>query len=250
MMVSHRKKRRNLMKTTLVVLFLTIALGTTFATTTDQLQITVGSATATITDNGACAGTGCGSLSGDINLTNGTITVDGIISGWSITYTSGTSYSPSDVPVGLDTGTGTELIACAGITCAGSTLNILFSDINFSPANPSFLTQYSATISGTGTGHTSESAYFSNLNTQFAETTLIGTVGPFSATGSGSQTGGVGSSAPYSLTLAETFYAATANSIVFSVDGSVSSVVPEPMSLLLLGGCLLVVGRKLAARML
>src|SRR5580692_8917114 len=126
---------------------LTVGLGTTFATTTDALQITLGTLTATIDDNGTCTGTGCSGLSADLNPVAGTDTVSGHISNWTISITSGTSDSPSDVPVGLDL---TSLTATCSSTCASATLGISFSDINFSPANPEFLNQYSTTINGTG----------------------------------------------------------------------------------------------------
>src|ERR1017187_9525660 len=183
------------MKVLVLVSLFTIGLGTTFATTTDKLMLTVGGLTATITDNGGCVGAGCVLLFGDINPVAGTDSVSGSIGGWTISITSGTSKSPSDVPLGLDL---TSLTAnCDLGPCDVNSLDVQFSDINFSPANPSFLTQYSATITGSG-GSTSESAYFSNCGATctnanlFQETVLIGTVGPFTATNSGSATGGIG----------------------------------------------------------
>jgi len=124
-------------------------------------------------------------------------------------------------------------------------LDVKYSDINFSPANPSFITKYSATITGTGT--TSESAYFSNTNTLFAETTLIGTVGPFGDPGgSGFATGGLGSKAPFSLTLDQVFDA-SASGATYSVDGSVASV-PEPGAVILFGTVLVLCASKLRRR--
>ena len=156
------------------------------------------------------------------------------LGGWKISVTSGTSNSPSDVPFGLDLSSLTATCSVGG-ACAGGSLDVQYSDINFSPSNPAFLTQYSATLNGTGS--TSERAYFSNSNTQFAETTLIGLVGPFTATNHGSATGGVGSVAPYSLTLDQVF-TDSGSAVSFSVDGSVSSV-PEPGAVILLGTVLL-----------
>src|ERR1017187_7868528 len=99
---------------TLVSLFI-IGLGTTFATTTDALKLTVNGVTATITDNGGCVGAGCPGLLGDLNPLAGTDTVSGTLGGWTISITSGTSNSPSDVPVGLDI---TSLAAtCTGGAC-------------------------------------------------------------------------------------------------------------------------------------
>ena len=231
------------MKVLVLVSLFTIGLGTTFATTTDKLMLTVNGVIATISDNGTCSGPGCGSLSGDINNTAGTDTVTGSIGGWSISITSGTSFSPSDVPAGLDL---TSLTAnCNGGACDAHSLDVQFSDINFSPSNPSFITQYSATITGATGASTSESAYYSNTNVLFAETSLIGTVGPFTATGSGLKTGGVGSVAPYSLTLDQVFTAT--NNGLFSVDGSVSSV-PEPGAVMLFGTVLALCASRLRRR--
>jgi hypothetical protein len=207
-----------------------------FGTTSDALTITSAGLTATITDNGACVGTGCGSLTGDVlSGTDGTIFVTGSIGGWSITYSVGVSNSPSLEPFALDVGSLTA--SCTG-TCSGAgALSLAYSDINFNPAPSSFQTDYSTTMTGSGTGTTSESAYFSNTNTLFAQTTLIGTVGPFTGTNAGTATGGVGATAPYSLTLVQTFSATGTKS--FSNDGSLTGV-PEPASVSMLGGVLLV----------
>jgi hypothetical protein len=240
-----------LMKTTFLVSLLTIGLGTTFATSTDELQIKSGSFTATITDatsvgaiDSTCTGNGCfnnvsnpNGILGDSNPNAETTTAAGTINGWLITVTSGTSFSPADDPFGLDVSSLSATCVGGAAACSASPLDIKFSDISFSPANPAFLTGYSATISGSGSGSTSESAYYSNTNNIFAETTLIGTVGPFTATSGGSATGGVGSVAPYSLTLDEVFTDTGTNPISFSVDGSLSSV-PEPGAIVLLGSIL------------
>ena len=239
------------MKITLLVSLLTIGLGTTFGTTTDALQISAAGLVATIQDNVvSCAGTGCLFLSGDESGAPGTVTVGGTIGDWSISVVSGLSNSPTDVPVGLSL---TVIASCAvGGGCDSTPLDVQFSDINFSPANPSFFDGYSVT--NLTAGNTSQSAYYSNANALFVETLggLIGTLGPFSGTTTGSPevTGGTGSSAPYSLTLDEVFNAGIGTAALsLNAGGSIDSNVPEPMSLLLLGGCLLFVGRKLTARL-
>jgi len=231
---------KTLMKITLLVSLLVIGLGTTYATTTDELMITSGGLTATITDNGACSGTGCGSLSGDINGTLGTTTVTGSLGGWSISITSGTSNSPSLVPLGLDI---TSLTAtCSGV--CGGPLDIQYSDVGFSPAYPAYSTGYSTTMAGVGS--TSESAYFSNTNIAFAETTLINTVGPFTATDHGTLSGGFGSAAPFSLTLDQVFTAGN-GPVSFSSDGNITGV-PEPGTVMLFGTVLLFCASKLRRR--
>jgi len=125
-------------------------------------------------------------------------------------------------------------------------LYVDFSDVGFNTGVTGFSTVYSGSI--VGSGNTSEMAYWGSglMDT----TNPIGTVGPLnSSDGYGKVSGGgAAGSSPYSLTLDEVF-TASATDDYFSVDGNITGNVPEPMSLLLLGGCLLVVGRKLAARL-
>jgi hypothetical protein len=237
------------MQKVVLVFLLAALLGcTAFATTTDAIQITSGGLTATIADNGGCTGTGCAGLIGDLNPLAGTDTAAGTLNGWTISITSGTSLSPADVPVGLDlTSFTATCTGAAGTGCSTSSLDIKYSDINFSPANPSFVTGYSLT-SLTGAGSTTESAYYSNSNVLFAETTLIGTVGPLTAVSSGTAFGGVGSVAPYSLTLDQIFGADRSGGIEsYSVDGAVSSV-PEPGAVILFGSLLVFCATKLRRR--
>jgi hypothetical protein len=231
---------------------LTIGLGTAFATTTDALMISASGTSCTIYDNGVppnvSVGGGCAGLIGDINPTVGTTSVTGTIDGWSISITSGTSFSPADVPVGLAIESFTA--TCTGVAgsgCSTEALDIQYSDINFNPANPEFITGYSLT-SLAGIGSTSESAYFSNTNTLFAETNLIGTVGPLTSVSAGTATGGVGSVAPYSLTLDQSFVADTSGApVAYGVSGQVSSV-PEPSAIMLFGGVLFGCGAILRRR--
>ena len=183
------------------------------------------------------------SITNDLNPANGTTTVSGTIGGWSISVSSGTSFSPSRRARWARSD---FIDGRLQRHLRWHQLHALFSDINFSPANPSFITQYSTTMTVTsGTASTSESAYFSNANTLFTESTLIGTVGPFNATGSGSATGGIGSVAPYSLTLDQVFN--SGGSAIFSSDGSVASV-PEPGAVMLFGTVLALCASKLRRR--
>ena len=158
-----------------------------FASTTDALKLTSGGFTATIQDNGACVGNGCVTIvtGGDLNPTAGTDTISGTINGWTISIISGTTHSPNLTPFGLDISSLTAV--CNGGLCPGinNVLHVIYSDINFNVPIPAggFATSYSDTQSGVGS--TSESAYFDNGNGLFAETTLIGTVGPFTGTNHG-----------------------------------------------------------------
>ena len=235
-----------------VVIGLTVGLGTSFATTTDALTISSSGESCTIYDNASSpnvsVGGGCAGLIGDLDPITGTDFVAGTIDGWTISNSSGTSASPSDVPIGLGANSLTATCSGAlGVGCSREALDIQFSDINFSPANPSFITGYSVT-SLSGSGSTSESAYYSNSNTLFEETTLIGTVGPLIAVSAGTATGGVGSVAPYSLTLDQTFAADTSGAAVaYGVSGQVSSV-PEPGAVVLFGTVLVLCTSKLRRR--
>jgi hypothetical protein len=231
------------MKIVLLVVALTFGGLLASATTTDALELTSGGLTATIADNGTCVGTGCVSILGDLNPLAGTTTIAGSLNGWTLNIVSGTSHSPGLSPFGLDI---TSLTASCGLGggCTGANdLHVLFSDINFSvPVGAGgFTTTYSDTQ--TGAGSTSESAYFANTNTPFLETTLIGTVGPFTGTNHGSASGGPIAAVPnYSLTLDQVFSAAGTAS--FSVDGNVTSV-PEPAAVALLGAALLLCSSRL-----
>ena len=220
-----------------------------FASTTDALKLTSGALTATISDNGACVGSGCGTLSGDLNPGNGTDTISGTLNGWTVNIVSGTSHSPGLTPFGLDV---TSLTAvCTGGACSGivNTLHVIYSDINFNVPVPAggFTTSYSNTQSGAGS--TSESAYFDNGNGLFATTTLIGTVGPFTGTNHGSANGGPIAAVPsYSLTLDQTFTALSGSNASFSVDGNITSNVPEPAGIALFGTVLALCAHRLRRR--
>jgi hypothetical protein len=236
------------MKTTLLALLallLTIGLGTTFATTTDQLELSVSGLTATFVDNVVgCTGTGCSGLSGDLNSAAGELVVLGTIGGWDISVTTGKSYSPNDIPVGLDLASLTATCA-AGAACDNETLSISYSDINFVADPLGYGTDYSATIAGSGS--TSQSAYWDGSNTIFGTANLIGTVGPFITTNHGSAFSAGSSTAPNSLTLEQAFTAVGTSGVSFSVDGDVYST-PEPGAIILLGTVLVFCASKLRRR--
>lgn len=201
------------------------------ATTTDELMIKSGGLTATITDNGTCTGTGCGSLVGDTNSSAGEDAVFGTINGWAISIT-GASNSPGFNPAGLDVTSFTAVCTSGG--CTGtSTLEIEFSDKNFNVPTPleGFATSYTNTQTGSATTTTSASAFFSNLNTRFTETSLIGT-NTFAGNGAGVHSTGPVAPGTYSLTLDETF--SSDGATTFKGDANITAV-PEPLSILLLG---------------
>lgn len=240
------------MKTTFLVLLLTAGLGTTLATTTAELYLSNagGTVTATITAAG-CVGTGggCSGITGNfiigassIAIVNGTFT-DGTTT-WTINTIDGVSHSPTTNP-GLDVTN--EQDVCQSGCSSGSELDTYFSDIGFTTANTGFVNGFSATDVGSGTA--SQSAWVSATNTLLAETSAIGTVGPF--TGTGTFQGSLGSAvaagpAPYSLTLEQVF-TSDAQDDTFSVDGNMTGV-PEPGAVILFGTVLVFCATKLRRR--
>jgi hypothetical protein len=147
--------------------------------------------------------------------------------GWDIGIVFGTSHSPNGNPE-LDV---TSVTASCDTGTACATLDILFSDTGFTGSS-GLATTYSATDTG---GTTSESAYYSTSNALFAETTLIGAVGPFSSPGGVGTIAGGGTpgSTPYSLTLDQVFNDSNGGNVTFSVDGNITT--PEPTSIVLFG---------------
>lgn len=257
-MIGPRTEWGIVMKTALLASLLTIGLGTALATTTSELVLSNSTNTimCTISASGLSGiNGGCAGLTGDttvgassIGILNGTFTIDGGTV-WDINVVDGISRTPNTNP-GLDVTS--ETAVCESGNCNNSTLLIFFSDIGFTTATGGFVNTFSATDAASGSA--TQRAWVSTTDgldvISGAGTTLIGQVGPFTGTGffGGSVSGG-GAAGPsaYSLTLEQAF-TSDAQYDSFSVDGSVSAV-PEPMSLLLLGGCLLIVGRKLAARL-
>jgi hypothetical protein len=193
-----------------------------FADTSDEMKLISGSSMVTITDSD-----------------HGTVSYSNFdFNGWEVFIAFGATNSPNLSPFGLDL---TSLVAtCASGNCT-QPLDVFYSDIGFNkPISANgFMTMFSSTQTGNGT--TSESAWFSNLDTLFSQQNFIGTVGPFSETNHGEAQGGAAPAVPdYSLTLEQVFTANT-NPVSFSVDGDVVAVTPEPSSgVLVLMGLLLI----------
>jgi hypothetical protein len=197
----------------LAVLLLLGSSQVALATSTEQLTISDGITTITVS-----------SLTNFVSYSNSNF------DGWNLAIAGGFSESPSLSPFGLDS---LSLAAsCAGGTsCVTHNLTITFSDINFTQAVPAngFLETFSGTIAS---GSASQSAWYDAGNTLFATTSSIGTLGPLSGNfGTQLFGGGPAGPGPYSLTLVQTI---TANSQGVSLDGQIRAV-PEPVSLLLLG---------------
>jgi len=203
---------------------LATALGAFATSTTDEMTLVSGTSSVTITDNGV----------GDSNGAAGTITYSNSnFDGWNISVASGSTKSPSLTAFGIDLASLTATCASGG--CTSDTLYVTYSDINFNVATPinGFMSTYSSTQ--TGSGVTTETAYFSNLNTIFSEQNIIGSTLSFSSSSEGVVTGGTVAAGPtYSLTLVQSFKD-TSGAVSFSTDGNITSDVPEPASIFLFG---------------
>jgi len=183
--------------------------------TSPELKITSGATSTTVT-----------------GAFGGVVYSNGDFAGWDIILTAGSSNSPGLAPVyGLALGSlSAECILQAG--CAN--LDIELSDSGFTQA--AFLqTSYGAADAGSSAS-TTQSAYESTSNADFAETTLIGTVGPFNGTGafSGSAGGTVPGGTPYSLTIDDEFAGcSSAHCAGYATGGDIAT--PEPSTFALLG---------------
>ena len=157
------------------------------------------------------------------------VTYNGAVGAWNINLTTGFSNGPGNPIMDLSS---------FDATSSGSAqpLHVELSDNGFNVGSPLFVLAASGHIvSGSGTA--TYSAYFDAGNTDLAKTTLIGTLGPFSAAYATSTTGAGTTATPYSLT-EELALTAGAGGVMWSTDSSIAPV-PEPASLTLLGSALI-----------
>jgi hypothetical protein len=238
------------MKMTLLASLLSIGLGTSFAATTSELELSnaAGSVTCTIAASGNTGtGGGCAGITGTtsvgpsgIAITFGTFTNGSTV--WSINVVEGVSNTPGTDP-GIDVSS--ETAVCKSGFTANTALDIYFSDIGFTGSGSSFTNGFSATDTGSGTA--AQKAWVSSTDTLMAQTSSIGEVGPFSGAGTfqGSVSGG-SATVPYSMTL-EQIFTTDAQNDTFSVDGNIAGT-PEPAALILFGTVLAFCSSKLSRR--
>lgn len=184
----------------------------------------------TIADTGAVGIVGTGGASGIVTSPGFVVATVSVGSVFTVNVQTGESK-----PL-LPGGNAMDLTTNNVIASGAGTLHIWWSDINFKASPGGVFMSAGGTIAG-GIGTLTYNSYTDAGNALFAPTTLAGTLGPFStASFSGNLSGGAVPPANYALMeeLVLTVPGATHVSGDFSLE-----VVPEPASVALLGGVLL-----------
>ena len=157
---------------------------------------------------------------------------------------SGTCISPLSTTVGdwdvnltsgFSAGPGNPIMDLSSFNATGSgsaaPLHIELSDNGFNVGSSLFLLKsLGGLVFGSGTA--TYSVYFDAGNTHFAETTLIGLLGPFTTDYLVNMTGAGTTGTPYSLT-EDLVLTAGAAGVAWSTDSSIAPV-PEPAAIVLL----------------
>ena len=195
------------------------------------LQLTSGAFT-----SGVILGTSCG------GGTETCVIFSGTVGQWVINMTSGDSTGGDSATMDLSSLNATTIGSAAP-------LDIQLSGTDFTATDPLWALQSSGTLVSGG-GAVTYSAYFDNTNTALQETTLIGTLGPFSSSYNAGESFTNNASAPYSLT-EDVYLTAGPSGAKWSTDSSIApdpTPAPEPSPLLLTGlgvGVLLLARRRL-----
>ena len=190
------------------------------ASATVELELTSGLSTTGVIVGAPCASETCVSFSGTVGA-------------WTINLTAGDSAGPGNPTMDLSS---------LNATTSGSAapLEVELSDNGFTCTTTTGCTGFLLGSSGnlvSGVGTATYSAYLDTGNTEFAKTTLIGTLGPYSASYATSTVGAGSAVKPYALT-EDLVLTASDGGVEWSTDSSIAPV-PEPGSLLLLGSGLL-----------
>ena len=198
------------------------------------LQLTSGATVVTVTDGGL----------GDVNPLADAITYVGSVGSWFLNASTGVGESVLG-PATMDL---SSLDIAAG---AADPLIVSLTQVGVTAAANGFTMDFGGTISN---GTVAYSAYADDSNTAFGLSQLIGTLGPFgTASFSGSASGPVAVTGPYSLTQVLTIQGARYGVTSYSGDAQLTPQadtedVPEPASLALFGSGLSVLGVALRRR--
>jgi hypothetical protein len=196
-----------------------------------RLNIDGGGAEVTCADGALC----------DLNTAAGAVTVSTAVGDFAINVTTGLSKPVFAQPM-------MDLNSVNIQTTGGAhTLTLEFSDDNFTVPSPAFSLLFGGTLSGAGAVSVGAAAYLSEANTLFAQDTLIGTVGPFGPGAfSGTATGP--GTADTSFALTQIITLVTNGPTNFSGDFELSPV-PEPTSVALFGGVMLLTGAAIRRKL-
>ncbi len=217
-----RSKEESIMKAKIFVLALSFVLFAVPVYATPTLTLNDAATPGievTVLDNGV----------GDINPLAGVITFSGPIGAWVVNVTTGVTKPV----IGTASEAHMDLNSVQVYTDGANDLKIAFSDTNFSgPISGIF--QVGGTLSAPAGSTALYNSFFDNANVALAQTTLLGTLGPF---GPGAFSGTTGISGAtddsYSLTITAKLDMTGPGTVSF--DEELQGKVPEPISLILLG---------------